>query len=280
VNALPLVLPADYHPPHGDHGPALPVTLDMDIHRFQMQDYAEKYFTIHRGRRRFWRRKRVDLSMSLHWNTDGDVLLRYGTSKAQHAVRKSAERVSKLVLTYMGDRFYKGENRDRLVLELLELCVAVAGVRDELYCQLVKQTSENPNRTSLLRGWELFAIASAFVPPTRNLHSYLLGYASNATKPHDDGGSHAAWKHPQQRQQPQRPRANTSSVDGRDSSPYPALDVPLNHPETDEALHPPSVERYARFAQRRLQRLANATRQEFLGKLHSPKLHEVCVCCA
>jgi len=246
----------------------------MDINRFQMHDYAEKYFTVHKGRRRFWRRKRVDLSVSLHWSTDVHVLLRYGTSKTQMAIRKSAERVAKLVLTFMGDRFYKGENRDRLALELIELCVAVAGVRDELYCQLVKQTTENPNRVSLLRGWELFVIASAFVPPTRDLHSYLIGYVGSAVQCVDDSsaaGSSSAQKQPASWESRSRAQSVVTS-DPRDPA---SLDFPLTHPDTGENLNAPSVARYARFALRRLQKLSKATRQEFLGKLHSPKLHEI-----
>lgn len=49
-------------------------------------------------------------------------------------------------------------------------------VRDELYVQMCRQTTENPKRESLIRGWELLAILLSFVPPSPTFQPALLGY--------------------------------------------------------------------------------------------------------
>ena len=47
-------------------------------------------------------------------------------------------------------------------------------LRDELYVQLCRQTTENPKRDSLIRGWELMAICLSFVPPSPTFQPTLL----------------------------------------------------------------------------------------------------------
>lgn len=56
-------------------------------------------------------------------------------------------------------------------------------LRDELYVQLCRQTTENPSRESLLRGWELLTIALSFVPPSVTFQPALLGYLNRHRDP-------------------------------------------------------------------------------------------------
>lgn len=60
------------------------------------------------------------------------------------------------------------------------------GLRDELYIQLCRQTTENFRYDSLERGWELMAICLAFFPPTPHFHSYLEGYICRHMDPLND----------------------------------------------------------------------------------------------
>lgn len=50
------------------------------------------------------------------------------------------------------------------------------GLRDEIYIQLCKQTTENPRKESLRRGWELMAMCLAFFPSSAGFQPYLLGF--------------------------------------------------------------------------------------------------------
>lgn len=47
-------------------------------------------------------------------------------------------------------------------------------LRDELYVQLCRQTTENPKRESMIRGWELMAICLSFLPPSPTFQPALL----------------------------------------------------------------------------------------------------------
>lgn len=60
------------------------------------------------------------------------------------------------------------------------------GLRDELYIQLCRQTTENFRYDSLERGWELMAICLAFFPPTPRFHTYLEGYICRHMDPLND----------------------------------------------------------------------------------------------
>lgn len=79
------------------------------------------------------------------------------------------------------------------------------GLRDELYIQLCRQTTENFRYDSLERGWELMAICLDFFPPSPRFHSYLEGYICrhmdplNDTKGENDGSSLGNAKRPGRR---------------------------------------------------------------------------------
>jgi hypothetical protein len=48
---------------------------------------------------------------------------------------------------------------------------------------LCRQTTENPKRESLIRGWELMAICLAFIPPSPTFQPALLGYMNRHRDP-------------------------------------------------------------------------------------------------
>lgn len=54
--------------------------------------------------------------------------------------------------------------------------MSIFRLRDELYVQLCRQTTENPSRDSLIRGWELLAVCLSFIPPSPTFQPALLGY--------------------------------------------------------------------------------------------------------
>lgn len=61
--------------------------------------------------------------------------------------------------------------------------IIIARLRDELYVQLCRQTTENPLRDSLLRGWELLAVCLAFVPPSSAFQPALTNYVNRHRDP-------------------------------------------------------------------------------------------------
>ena len=70
-------------------------------------------------------------------------------------LKKEAPEIFKLIQTYMGDRKSKQIASLNTCLELTTKGWSLPTIRDELYLQLIKQTSYNINAESLQRGWEL-----------------------------------------------------------------------------------------------------------------------------
>lgn len=82
----------------------------------------------------------------------------------------------KNVTGYMKDRSSSKADIDHAIKILNLLMLAPEELRDELYCQLCKQTNGNPKPESTERGWQLFMIALATVPPSFDLKPHLMAY--------------------------------------------------------------------------------------------------------
>ncbi len=64
---------------------------------------------------------------------------------------------------------------------------------DEIYCQLMKQTTNNPRVTSSWRGWQLIAAVAAVAPPSEHLMNYVVGYMVSTCKQTDICGALATF---------------------------------------------------------------------------------------
>ncbi|XP_052766932.1 myosin-I heavy chain-like isoform X3 [Mya arenaria] len=63
-------------------------------------------------------------------------------------------------------------------------------LRDEILCQLIRQTNENPDDSSLILGWLFLCLTTASFAPSKNLHKYLVSYAKR-TRSHVLVGKYA-----------------------------------------------------------------------------------------
>lgn len=121
-------------------------------------------------------RKKSSVRDMLSWT--GEAITKPMLSLARDkAGKKMAIEQFKLVQIYMGDRKARvGMSLNSVAMDIILQGVANPGLRDELYVQLCRQTTENPKRESLIRGWELMAICLSFVPPSPTFQPALLGY--------------------------------------------------------------------------------------------------------
>ncbi|CAG2068581.1 unnamed protein product, partial [Timema podura] len=100
------------------------------------------------------------------------------------ALKKDACELFKLVQMYMSDRKAKlGSTLTTVALEICHLGYSKPPLRDELYIQICRQTTENPRRESLRRGWELLAICLAFFSPSPKFQPYLDSYMNRHRDP-------------------------------------------------------------------------------------------------
>ncbi|GBO00301.1 Rho GTPase-activating protein 39, partial [Araneus ventricosus] len=65
---------------------------------------------------------------------------------------------------------------DSVVLEICTKGWSRQSVRDELFVQICRQTTENPRKESLVLGWELMAVCLTFFPPSVKFQPYLEGF--------------------------------------------------------------------------------------------------------
>ena len=97
-----------------------------------------------------------------------------------------------MVMGYMGDYEHgmKSAGNFALLERIVLLAESVPTLRTELYCQIAKQTTENPEYHSLIRGWQLMAACvHRFLPQDPSLTPCLAFHAARARyRPNGVGG--------------------------------------------------------------------------------------------
>ncbi|XP_028853848.1 rho GTPase-activating protein 39 isoform X2 [Denticeps clupeoides] len=145
-----------------------------------MADWASKHLNLHT---QGLFRRRVSIANMLSWNRGSIKKPMLVTS--DRAVRKEACEMFKLVQAYMGDRPSRLDRR-HIALLIVTKCWGMQGLRDELYVQLVRQTTGNLSPRSLAAGWELMAVSLAFFAPSPKFCCYLEGYIQRHMEPTSD----------------------------------------------------------------------------------------------
>ncbi|TNN25000.1 Rho GTPase-activating protein 39 [Liparis tanakae] len=145
-----------------------------------MEDWASKHLNMHT---QGLFRRRVSIANMLSWNRGSIKKPMLVTSN--RAVRKEACEMFKLVQAYMLDRPSRLDRRHCALLVITK-CWDMPGLRDELYVQLVRQTTGNATPRSLASGWELMAVSLAFFAPSPKFRCYLEGYIQRHAEPASD----------------------------------------------------------------------------------------------
>ena len=145
---------------------------DDQMSIFTMASFADKYFSVKKG--------------MFNKQTMSDLLKfsKKAISKSLQRLPKSVEedalQTFKNITSFMGDR----KSSKPPAGHVDKLCLmALRGdemLRDEIYCQIVKQTTENPDREHNLNGWKLFGILLGTFPPTNRFSMYLKAYFQQA----------------------------------------------------------------------------------------------------
>uniref|UniRef100_A0A8D0HNK9 Rho GTPase-activating protein 39 n=1 Tax=Sphenodon punctatus TaxID=8508 RepID=A0A8D0HNK9_SPHPU len=155
-------------------------TLRKPSSETDIENWASKHFNKHT--QGLFRRK-VSIANMLAWSSES--IKKPMIMTTDRNVKKEACEIFKLIQMYMGDRRAKTDQLN-VALEIATKGWSMQGLRDELYIQLCRQTTENFRYESLARGWELMAICLAFFPPTPKFHSYLEGYIYRHMDPVND----------------------------------------------------------------------------------------------
>uniref|UniRef100_A0A8C9L1Z9 MyTH4 domain-containing protein n=1 Tax=Pavo cristatus TaxID=9049 RepID=A0A8C9L1Z9_PAVCR len=85
------------------------------------------------------------------------------------------------LMRFMGDQpKLKNQDDAQCVYEILQVC-DLENLHDEVYCQVIKQVTLNPNQESVLRGWLLLNLLTGFFLPSNILMPYATKFLQQAS---------------------------------------------------------------------------------------------------
>ncbi|KFR17458.1 Unconventional myosin-XV, partial [Opisthocomus hoazin] len=107
-----------------------------------------------------------------------ESLLQYSDSELNELATKNF----KTLMRFMGDQpKLKNQNEVECIYEILQLCMEKESLHDEVYCQVIKQVTHNPNQESVLRGWLLLNLLTGYFLPSNILMPYATKFLQLAS---------------------------------------------------------------------------------------------------
>ncbi|XP_015498860.1 unconventional myosin-XV [Parus major] len=99
-------------------------------------------------------------------------------------LNKLAAEAFQAVMKFMGDHPLRGQTELDAVCTILKLCAEHEVLRDEVYCQVIKQITNNTSSKpdSCQRGWRLLYILAAYYKCSEVLRPFLLAFLQDASR--------------------------------------------------------------------------------------------------
>ncbi|KAK6765864.1 hypothetical protein RB195_025653 [Necator americanus] len=195
-------LPAQYVVPLDDSNreieeslPTLPLVYDdvadeighMNGYKYTMLEFALNHFRGPKGfdntlkkNKKGWTWEDVAHRVKFTEKPISHSLIRFESNELD----KLACETFACIMRYMGDEpIRRGETITDAVYHLLLICHKHPALRDEVYCQIIRQTTNNKSSKpdSSIRGWRLFSIITSYFDCSLSLRPYLVNYlAENA----------------------------------------------------------------------------------------------------
>ncbi|XP_070082079.1 myosin XVB isoform X8 [Equus caballus] len=156
------------------------LSVFTDSHNYTMQEFALRYF-----------RKPQAL---LHQTGGGAEqkapasLVQYTKAPIQESLinlsdegmNRQAVESFQALMQFMGDQSKpRGKGEMELLYELLKLCQE-ENLRDEIYCQVIKQVTGHPRPEHCARGWSFLSLLTGFFPPSTTLMPYLTKFLQDS----------------------------------------------------------------------------------------------------
>lgn len=123
-------------------------------------------------------KKEYNIQDRIQWQKD--PLTDSLTLTKSEEFNQKAESLFLLVQKWMGDApLKKSETREKCLQELIQTGLDHRPLRDEIFCQIVKQSTENPSDESTRRGWHLLILTASCFLPSDAFARYLLGHVQD-----------------------------------------------------------------------------------------------------
>ncbi|XP_076210005.1 myosin XVB isoform X2 [Aptenodytes patagonicus] len=150
--------------------------------RYTMTDFAIAYFReaqSMQGLNRISAEKKSAATLVQHTKVPiQESLLWYADSELNELATKNF----RTLMQFMGDQSkLKNQNEAECIYEILQLCKEKESLHDEVYCQVIKQVTHNPNQESVLRGWLLLNLLTGYFLPSNILMPYATKFLQLAS---------------------------------------------------------------------------------------------------
>ncbi|PRP84330.1 class VII unconventional myosin [Planoprotostelium fungivorum] len=93
------------------------------------------------------------------------------------SLNKDAKEAFSLLMKWMGDM--PNKMGEKVVTDLIQSGIDHEDLRDEIYTQVVKQTTQNPRRESNVKGWEMLAMLCGTFPASPEVAPMVLYHIAN-----------------------------------------------------------------------------------------------------
>ncbi|KAJ9088740.1 hypothetical protein DSO57_1020145 [Entomophthora muscae] len=173
IQMSPMTASTNLKPPTPavDSPKSLPSDLMSEINQFQINGFAQKFFSTHK---KGLFRKKVPLETLLVWSSESLYQPLLVLNKNLH---KDALKCFKSIQKIMGDRPQsKGLTASAELQWIVERGIFNSEIRDEIYVQVVKQLTDNPSPASIKLGWQILASIVICFPPSKNFQNYFKNF--------------------------------------------------------------------------------------------------------
>lgn len=138
--------------------------------QFQFQKYSQLHSPANWVSLKFMCLNKEELQLSMLKHTNNPIHNSL-TQVQDKQVQKLSKQTFKNLLAWMGDKTYS--DPPLLMAEILKLGLESAGptfeLRTEIYCQLIKQLTNNPSGPSAAKGWDAMVLCLATFPPRKSI---------------------------------------------------------------------------------------------------------------